>query len=269
MRDLYLAGLDLYTNMAVKVFDLPVEQCVDKAKIYNADGSYWEPRKLMKTGVLAGLYGQSVRGFALKMGVSEEVSEQFFDGLYTQFPGIKPFRERVLSMLRQHGYVETLFGRKRRFPKYQSLYREQLPLERKPWRTLSDGERARLRELRKLTGKMEREAVNCVIQGSAADTLKLIICRMNEVCEEREWTSLMSIHDELMLQLPRSQVTLESIQVINEVMTKTVEFSLPLKCDTVIQLRWQEEYSPNEWDFERCQPKEEINCSLLTQQSVL
>ena len=256
MRDLYLANLDLYTTMAMKVFGLPKEQCVDKAKIYNEDGSYWEPRKLMKTGVLAGLYGQSVRGFALKMGVTEEVSQQFFDGLYSQFPGIKPFRERILASLRKNGYVETLFGRKRRFPEYQKLYGELVVLQRRPWKAMSDTEKARLKELRKLTGKMEREAINAVVQGSAADTLKLNIVRMAALCAERGWKYMLSIHDELMMQLPKQDVTRENLQAINDVMTKTVEFSLPLKADLVIQPRWMEEYGLDEWDFEKCCPKE-------------
>lgn len=256
MRDLYLAGLDLYTNMAMIVFGLEHDQCVDKAKIYNEDGSYWEPRKLMKTGVLAGLYGQSVRGFALKMGVSEEVSQQFFDGLYTQFPGIKPFRERVLSLLRANGYSETLGGRKRRFSEYRKLYSELVVLQKRHWKAMSDVEKARLKELRKLCGASEREAINGVVQGTAADTLKLNIIRMATLCKEKGWLYLMSIHDELMLQLPKEDVTLENMELINDVMTKTVEFSLPLKADLVIQPRWMQEFGLDEWDFEKQQPKE-------------
>jgi DNA polymerase-1 len=256
MRDLYLANLDLYTTMAMKVFNLQYEQCVDKAKIYNEDGSYWEPRKLMKTGVLAGLYGQSVRGFALKMGVSEEVSQQFFDGLYSQFPGILPFREKILTLLRRNGYSETLGGRKRRFPDYQKNYAELRTLEKKFWNTMSATEKDRKKLLRRLCAKAEREAINGVVQGTAADTLKLNIIEMAALCARKGWDYLLSIHDELMMQLPIKDVTLENLGLINDVMTKTVEFSLPLKADLVIQPRWMEEYGLDEWDFDLQQPKE-------------
>jgi DNA polymerase-1 len=256
MRDLYLANKDLYTNMAMIVFKLPYESCIDKAKIYNPDGSYWEPRKLMKTGVLAGLYGQSVRGFALKMGVSEEVSQQFFDGLYSQFPGIKPFREKILAELRRNGYSTTLFGRKRRFPEYRKQYAELCQLQKKFYNTMSDAEKSRLKELRKLCGKAEREAINAVVQGTAADSLKLNIVKMAALCTEKGWSYLMSIHDELMMQLPIEDVTLDNLGLIDAVMTKTVEFSLPLKADLVIQPRWMEEYGLDDWDFELQQPKE-------------
>jgi DNA polymerase-1 len=256
MRQLYLDEKDLYTNMAMIVFDLPYEQCVDKAKIYNDDGSYWEPRKLMKTGVLAGLYGQSPRGFALKMGVSDEVSEQFFDGLYTQFPGIKPFREKILAELRRNGYSETLGGRKRRFPDYRKNYAELLKLQQKFYNTMSNAEKSRLKELKKLCARAEREAINAVVQGTAADSLKLNIIQMADLCERMGWDYLLSIHDELMMQLPLKDLSMDNLALINNVMTKTVEFSLPLKADLVIQPRWMEEYGLNEWDFDLQRPKE-------------
>ena len=256
MRDLYLADLDLYTTMAMKVFSLEHDQCMDKAKIYNADGSYWEPRKLMKTGVLAGLYGQTARGFSYKMGVSEDVANMFFAGLYSQFPGIKPFREKVLAGLRRNGYSETLDGRKRRFPEYRKQYAEMLQLQKKFWNTMSDGEKARLKDLRKWCGAAEREAINATVQGTAADALKKNIIKMATLCKEKGWLYLLSIHDELMLQLPKKDVTMENMILIDDVMTKTVVFSLPLKADLVIEPRWMEEYGLDEWDFENCKPKE-------------
>jgi len=59
-----------------------------------------------------------------------------------------------------------------------------------------------------------------------------------------------------MLQLPKKDVTMENMILIDDVMTKTVVFSLPLKADLVIEPRWMEEYGLDEWDFENCKPKE-------------
>lgn len=253
MRQLYLDNKDLYTNMAMSVFSLPMECCIDGA--YNPEHTF-QPRKLMKTGVLAYLYGQSAKSFAKKMGVTDEVAETFFDGMKTSFPGLEPFRERVLKQLRQYGYVETLFGRKRRFPEYQKKYARLQSLNRIPWKAISDAEKAERNEMWKYCAKCEREAINCVIQGTSADILKQIIIAMDGICQERGWRVMMSIHDEIMMSIPKKDLTPDTIEIINNVMTATVTCSVPLKCDTVIQPRWQEEYKPSEWDFENCCPKE-------------
>lgn len=251
MRDLYIAGVDLYTTMAQKVFNLPHECCVDGA--YDPTHSY-KPRSVMKTGVLAYLYGQSAKSFAKKMNVTEEIAEQFFTGMETSFPGLKPFREKVLTQLRKFGYVETLFGRKRRFPEYQKQYARLQTLNRKPWKTLSEVEALERNTLWKACAKAEREAVNAVIQGTSADILKQIIIAMDRVCMERGWKLMMSIHDEIMMSVPKKDLTIEVIDIVNKIMTETVTCSVPLKCDTVIQPRWMEEYRPSEWDFKKCQP---------------
>lgn len=258
MRQLYLDGVDLYTTMAMKVFGLEYEQCVDGAKIYTDESHehYWEPRKVMKTGVLAALYGQSPKSFAKKMGVSDEVAQQFFKGMDEQFPGIKPFREKILNQLLRKEYSETLFGRKRRFPGYAKMYGRLQQLNRKPRGTLSDVEQEERNELWRKTAKMQREAINAVIQGTSADILKSIMIRLDKICREHGWRLMMSIHDEIMLMIPKEQVTPEAIGIINEAMTKTVTCTVPLKCDTVIQPRWQEEYKPGEWNFDLQCPKE-------------
>jgi DNA polymerase-1 len=121
---------------------------------------------------------------------------------------------------------------------------------------MSDAEKARKKELKKLCAKAEREAINAVVQGTAADTLKLNIVQLAALCKEHGWDYLMSIHDEILVQMPKVDVTRENLQLIIDVMTKTVEFSLPLKCDTVIQPRWMDEHGIDEWDFDLQQPKE-------------
>lgn len=253
MRQLYLDGVDLYTTMAMKVFNLAEEHCIDGA--YDPTHKF-KPRSVMKTGVLATLYGQSVKSFAKKMGVSDEVAKQFFDGMDSSFPGINPFREKVLKQLRERGYVETLFGRKRRFPEYQKKYARLQSLNRKPWKILSYAEAQERNELWRYCAKCEREAVNCVIQGTSADILKQIIIAMDAVCQERGWRLMMSIHDEIMISMAKSDLTMDSIEVVNKIMTQTVTCSVPLKCDTVIQPRWMVEYKPKDWNFEKCAPKE-------------
>lgn len=255
MRQIYLDGVDLYTNMGMKTFGLPYENCVDKA--YDPTGTF-KPRALMKTGVLAFLYGQTPKAFARKMHVSDEIAEQFFAGMQNAFPGLKPFRESIMSHLLTEGnvaYAETLFGRKRRFPDYRKNVHELRQLESKRYWSLSESERNRLWELRRAVSSVQRQAVNTRVQGSAADTIKLIAIRLAEESAKRGWRFLLTIHDETKTEIPKKDVTPENIALVESIMTKTVELSVPLKTDLVIEPRWMAEYKADEWDFEACAPK--------------
>lgn len=314
MRDMYLAGVDLYTTMAMRTFNLAEEFCVDGA--YDPTHSF-KPRKLMKQGVLAYLYGQTPFMFAKTMGVSEEVATVFFEGMTKAFTGLKPMRDWIINSL-LHGtgtvaYSETLDGRRRRYPEYREAKPELEALEAKCWRDGCDiyskggprpktkgrteeqqaqermeieervgrfqagelteddrqvifncglylrnyGQKDRLWELRRLVGKAERAAVNMVIQGTAADILKRNIIALFTLCQERGWKFLASIHDEVWLSLPKEDVTPDNVKLIDACMTETVSLTVPLKCDTVIQPRWMDEYKAwKAWDFEKGAPKE-------------
>jgi DNA polymerase I len=274
MRQIFVDGVDLYTTMAMMTFNLAEEYCVDKA--YDPTGSF-QPRKLMKTGVLAVAYRQSKRSFAKKMGVTEEVAEMFFENFDRTFPSFNTMVDDILAGMRRNGYVETLFGRKRRFPDYKrvaaevakserrriQLYTERKRLNAKERKSATDTRRlaeiqSELDELRDqagLVGYWERAAFNAVIQGTGADILKMNGNRMARICMDRGWEMNASIHDELLISVPREQLTPETIELVNDVMTKTVSLTVPLVTDIVIMERWMDEYKPHEWDYENCRPK--------------
>lgn len=266
MRQIFLDGVDLYTTMAMKVFKLDEKYCVDKA--YDPTGTF-QPRKLMKTGVLAKSYDQKVRAFARKMNVSLEVAERFFESFDEEFPSFQPMVSDIIEGMKKNGYVETLFGRKRRFPEYKKVAAEvkknerklmQYYIERKQLnakKTKTPKEQARLKELaelirpladkRGLLAYWERAAFNAVIQGTGADILKMNGNRLARICRDRGWEFNASIHDEIKVSIPESEVTPETIALIKDVMTNTVQLSVPLITDTVIEPRWMEEYKPEEW----------------------
>ncbi|MDT2172930.1 hypothetical protein P7H02_18440, partial [Paenibacillus larvae] len=68
------------------------------------------------------------------------------------------------------------------------------------------------------------------------------------------WEMNASIHDEIKNSIPNEQLTEGTIDLINEIMTQTVELSVPLITDTVIEPRWMQTYKPEEWDFGNCRP---------------
>lgn len=276
MRQIFIDGVDLYTTMAVMVFGLDEKYCVDKA--YDPTGTF-KPRSMMKTGVLAKGYGQTPQAFSRKMGVSIEVAEMFFENFDKQFPSFMQMVNDTIEFGKKHGYVETLFGRKRRFPDYKKVaaevskfenrlmqyYIERKRLNSKKVKTPND--RKRLAELqaliepladkRGLIGYWERAMFNTRIQGTGADILKAIGNRMARECMARGWELNASIHDEEKIAVPGEDLTIETIELVKDIMTNTITLSVPLITDTVIEPRWMEEYSIDEWDFENRRPKGE------------
>jgi DNA polymerase-1 len=247
MRQIYLDGLDLYTKMAVEVFGLDEQYCVDKAM--DPTGTF-EPRRTMKTGVLARLYRQSEKAFARKMNVSEEVAKRFFEGTDRSFPGLEALCRDVIDKLSTRGnvaYAEGLYGNKRRFDKYRKNLAELRKVEAIPYRRMTQAEKDRMWELRRAVSGDERAAINALVQGTAAYILKQNIIALFDLCEKRGWKFVASIHDEVMLEVPLTDVTPETIADIERCMTQTVELSLPLRSDTVIQLRWGAEVKPKDW----------------------
>lgn len=273
MRQIFIDGVDLYTTMAMMTFGLAEEYCVDKA--HDPTGTF-KPRTMMKTGQLAVSYDQSPESFAKKMNVTDEVARMFFENFDRTFPSFKQMVANSREFMRKNGYVETLFGRKRRFPDYKhvaaevkkneqrliELYTQRKRLQNKEPKSPSDFLRLdtvqekidALAKKRGLVGYWERASFNAIIQGTGADILKMIGNRIARVCKERSWEFNASIHDEIKVSVPNDQVTPETIAFINEVMTETATFSVPLVTDVVIEPRWMQEYKPDEWDFQRCAP---------------
>ncbi|MCY9512342.1 DNA polymerase [Paenibacillus larvae] len=273
MRQIFVDGVDLYTTGAVQTFGLEEKYCLDEA--YDPTGTF-EPRKLMKTGQLAVSYDQSPKSFAKKMNVTEEVAHMFFENFDRTYPSFRTMVKDIREEMKRCGYVETLFGRKRRFPDFNEvasqtarneqklirLYTERKRLRNKKNPTAADMRRLTavqdeidiLSEKRGLVGYWLRAAFNAVIQGTGADILKLIGIRNAEICRERGWEMNASIHDEIKNSIPNDQLTEGTIDLINEIMTQTVELSVPLITDTVIEPCWMQTYKPDEWDFGNCRP---------------
>ncbi|WHM14861.1 DNA polymerase A family protein [Bacillus velezensis] len=266
MRQIFIDGVDLYTTMAQKVFGLAEEYCTDKA--YDPTGTF-QPRGMMKTGVLAKSYGQTPQAFARKMNVSTEVAEMFFNNFDEQFPSFTQMVTDIREGMKRNGYVETLYGRKRRFPDYKEvaavaskneqrlirLYTERKQLRNK--KALSKRDQDRMAKLqseidaladkRGLVGYWERAAFNAVIQGTGADILKMNGNRMARICMERGWEFNASIHDEIKISVPEDELTPETVALVKDVMANTVSLSVPLVTDTVIEPAWMLEMKPEEY----------------------
>jgi DNA polymerase I len=128
------------------------------------------------------VYGLSAWGMADRLDIPQEEADEFIQRYLSGFPAVARFIEETIAQGTEHGYVSTLFGRRRQVPEL----------------------RARRWELRK---QGERFAVNMVIQGTAADIMKVAMVRCDSAVKEAGLASRMvlQIHDELLFEGPAEE----------------------------------------------------------------
>jgi len=230
MQRAYREGKDLYSFLASKIFKVPIEQCGDGTKY----------RKKMKVGLLAVMYGVSTRSLAEQLDIPVEEADQFMADFMTEFPDIKAFIEQTHKEAFDQGYVEMLWGRKRRFHNDLKQYRAKV--SSKNW--------ADKKEARRLFGRINRQSVNSKIQGSASIVLKKGMIACYEMCKEKGWQFVASVHDENLFYIPET-VNPEEIEALGRCMTGCVTLDVPLKCDIEVSLRWGEGVPFKTWVEQR------------------
>ncbi len=160
--------------------------------------------KMINYGIV---YGLSAWGMADRLAIPQEEADEFIQRYMAGFPAVARFIEETIEQGTEHGYVSTLFGRRRQVPEL----------------------RARRWELRK---QGERFAVNMVIQGTAADIMKVAMVRCDAALAEAglETRLILQIHDELLFEGPTGEV--EAVrQLASEEMQGAFEMDPPLAVD--------------------------------------
>ncbi|MBU8597330.1 hypothetical protein KM908_14385 [Alkalihalobacillus clausii] len=264
-------GLDSYIEFASMMFDVDRELCTEKA--YKSGLINIPYRKLTKDMFLAKGYGQAEDQFvktAVQRGITEEAARAGYAKFDVILPGFSKMVQETFAHLRKYGWTATLWGQKRRFPGYIEKYRrlcvlmkkagikgkDDPELGKKSRRFRTQVERNEFWDLIRFTGGCERSAFNHTIQGSGANVLQLCMIRSYYECTlARGWEFNLTLHDEQKHSVPNDQLTEEAVELYDDIMTNTVQLATPLACDTVIEPRWMEEYSPDEWDFNNCKPK--------------
>ena len=178
-----------------------------------------DTRARAKTINFAILYGISRWGLAGRLEVSADEAQAMIDRYFERFPGINRYMAETLTQVRDHGFTETLFGRKTHFPRIKSK---------------NQGERQ----------GAERAAINAPIQGTSADIIKRAMVRMEPALAAAGLSHvrmLLQVHDELVFELPEGDVAAASA-VIREVMERAAEpavtLSVPLGVEIGTGLSW-------------------------------
>jgi len=172
------------------------------------------------------IYGQSPFGLAKGLGISKEEAAEFIEKYFATYPGVLDYLIDTLTTCRERGYVTTLFDRRRAIQGVRPVP----PGLREP-------KTGALRHL----NVPERTAVNAVIQGTAADLIKLAMIRIHRRFREERFTArmLLQIHDELLFETPPESAR-GLARLVKEEMSSVAELAVPLKVDVKVGPTWAE-----------------------------
>lgn len=143
MIDAFLSGYDIHAATAAKIYKVDIKEVTA------------DMRRKAKTANFGIIYGISVFGLAERMNVDRKEAKELIDGYFETYPQVKSYMDKSIQVAREHGYVETIFHRKRFLPDINSRNAV-------------------------VRGYAERNAINAPIQGSAADIIKVAMARIYE-----------------------------------------------------------------------------------------
>jgi len=195
---------DIHALVASQVYNVPIDQ-VSK-----------DQRRAAKAVNFGIVYGQSAFGLAKAINIEQKEAQLFIDAYFARYPGVERFMNDVLVTCAEQGFVSTILGRRRAI---------------KGIRTGASRQR----------NVAERTAINTVIQGSAADLIKLAMIAIDRRMKREKVRSkmLLQIHDELMFEAPPEEI--ESLRgMIAEEMSGVMSLRVPLKVDVKQGRNWAE-----------------------------
>ena len=201
----FTSGEDVHTMTASKVFGVGVNEVTKDMR---------RKAKAVNFGIV---YGQSRYGLAKNLGITNTEAQEFIDKYFEHYPRVKEYMTREVQFVNEHGYVETMFGRKRYLtaelgsPNYQ------------------------IREF------AQRAAINQPLQGSAADLIKMAMIEVDKQLETQKLKTkmIMQVHDELVFEVPKDELEQVKTLVLKE-MELGQPLRVPLEVDINCGASWKE-----------------------------
>ena len=202
MIESFLHGEDIHRATAAKVFNVPLEAVTR------------EQRSHAKTVNFGIIYGVSAFGLSAQTDLSRSQSKELIDTYYATYPNLRNYIQKQIHFAQEHGYVETVLGRRRYLPDIHS--RNQV-----------------------VRGAAERNAVNAPIQGSAADIIKIAMIRIYDLLQAQQLQTrmLLQVHDELVFDVPKTELEIVK-PLIKEAMESAFTLAVPLVADLGIGNNW-------------------------------
>lgn len=198
----FLQNIDIHTKTAMEIFDVPQEQ---------VDSNMRRTAKTVNFGIV---YGQSDFGLSEQLGISRKEARAFIDKYFASYPNIKNFMDATISFCEAHGYVKTLFQRRRYIKEIKD-------------------KNYMMREFGK------RAAMNAPIQGSAADLIKVAMIRIYQTMKEQQVNAkmILQIHDELIFEVPKSELA-QMKEIVERGMQEAMDLKVPLIAEASTGKNW-------------------------------
>ena len=204
MIEAFKNGEDIHASTASKVFNVPLDQVTR------------EQRSNAKTVNFGIIYGVSAFGLSNQTDLSRTEAKDLIDTYYATYPKLRSFISNQVHFAREHGYVQTVLGRRRYLKDINSRNAV-------------------------VRGAAERNAVNAPIQGSAADIIKIAMIHIYNKLEEGNYKTkmLLQVHDELVFDVYKPE--LEKIKtLVKTEMENAYKLSVPLVVDLGVGNNWLE-----------------------------
>ena len=200
----FKAGGDIHRQTAALIFEVDVNAVTA------------EMRARAKTINFATIYGQGPHALSQQLKITHAEAREFIDRYFERFTGVRAYLDSCVQHARTHGYVQTIFGRRRYVPEV----------------------RERNFNIRAFG---ERVAANSPIQGSAADLIKIAMVRVANALRERglEANMLLQVHDELVFEAPEREIDTLG-EVVKAEMEGAAALSVPLVVDIGMGRNWLE-----------------------------
>ena len=193
LKQAFADGIDIHALTASQMFDVPLDQMTSEVR---------RKAKAINFGVI---YGISGFGLARNLRIPRAEAQAFIDTYFERFPGIRTYMDDTVAFAKEHGYVQTLFGRRIHTPDIGAK-----------------GPHA---------GFAKRAAINAPIQGTAADVIRRAMVRMPEAIAHLPAKMLLQVHDELLFEVEDGAVealTQVAKQVMERASLPVVKLDVPL-----------------------------------------
>lgn len=202
LKEAFLKGEDIHTHTAALIFGVHPDLVMP------------DQRRIAKTINFGVMYGMSAFRLSNELQIPRRDAQSFIDNYFARFSGVRDFMQSIRLSAEKTGYVSTILGRERAVPEITSSNKME-------------------------KAGAERIVVNTVIQGSAADIMKLAMLRVVRAMRDENMSSrlLLQVHDELIFEVPEHELTAMQLLVKRE-MEHAYELKVPLRVSMEIGDSW-------------------------------
>ncbi len=197
-------NLDIHTATAARVFGVMLPLVTPDMR---------RKAKMVNYGLA---YGMSAFGLAQRLAIPRREAAEIIDHYFTQFPGVRRYMSDTIDFTREHGYAETVTGRRRYIRDIRSSNMT-------------------------VRGAAERNAINAPIQGTAADMIKIAMARIHrEICQRHlKSRMLLQVHDELVFDVHKKEEP-ELRELVEEKMRTAIPLAVPIVVELGVGKNWLE-----------------------------